>query len=349
VSVRFLIGDVREKLRELPDESVHCVCTSPPYFGLRSYLPDGHDDKPKEIGAEATPAAYVAELVAVFREVKRVLRSDGVCFINLGDSYCSSSFTMQYSVREDCSLEELQHVALAMFGLRIADNEAPSERPLREMLSTEVQGRAVCKRPDMEGEKLSTELLAPPGSRNRQDGREEPSDQARCDRSSRRGMRLLRGDDTAISNPRSHQRGRRGPSEENGAINDQNLSAGAAGGLPETQISNPLLQLQLRDRIMGLLSARKFTATEIPAAVRTCFKASSRVKPKDLLMIPARVAIALQEDGWYLRQDIIFSKPNPMPESTQDRCTKSHEYIFLLTKSASYAYDAQAIAEPVRR
>ena len=69
------------------------------------------------------------------------------------------------------------------------------------------------------------------------------------------------------------------------------------------------------------------------------------LKPKDLVGIPWRVAFALQADGWYLRQDIIWHKPNPMPESVQDRCTKSHEYIFLLTKSAKYFYDNDAIRE----
>ena len=70
-------------------------------------------------------------------------------------------------------------------------------------------------------------------------------------------------------------------------------------------------------------------------------------KPKDLIGIPWMLAFALRADGWYLRQDIIWSKPNPMPESVTDRCTKSHEYIFLLTKSRAYYFDAEAIAEPV--
>jgi len=73
---------------------------------------------------------------------------------------------------------------------------------------------------------------------------------------------------------------------------------------------------------------------------------SGNLKPKDLVGIPFRVAFALQADGWYLRQDIIWHKPNPMPESVTDRCTKSHEYIFLLSKSAKYFYDADAIREP---
>lgn len=70
------------------------------------------------------------------------------------------------------------------------------------------------------------------------------------------------------------------------------------------------------------------------------------LKPKDIVGIPWRVAFALQKDGWYLRQDIIWHKPNPMPESVTDRCTKAHEYIFLFTKSARYYYNAKAIAEP---
>jgi len=75
-------------------------------------------------------------------------------------------------------------------------------------------------------------------------------------------------------------------------------------------------------------------------------KVQTGLKPKDLIGIPWRVAFALQQDGWYLRQDIIWHKPNPMPESVTDRCTKAHEYIFLLTKSARYFYDADAIKEP---
>ncbi len=71
------------------------------------------------------------------------------------------------------------------------------------------------------------------------------------------------------------------------------------------------------------------------------------LKQKDLMGIPWRLAFALQDDGWYLRQDIIWHKPNPMPESTRDRCTKSHEYLFLLSKSPRYYYDQNAIKEPV--
>lgn len=76
--------------------------------------------------------------------------------------------------------------------------------------------------------------------------------------------------------------------------------------------------------------------------------ANTSIKHKDLIGIPWRVAFALQADGWYLRQDIIWHKPNPMPESVKDRCTKAHEYIFLLSKSEKYYFDNEAIKEPAK-
>lgn len=81
------------------------------------------------------------------------------------------------------------------------------------------------------------------------------------------------------------------------------------------------------------------------ALIQGGIKPQGIIKPKDLIGIPWRVAFALQADGWYLRQDIIWHKPNPMPESVTDRCTKAHEYLFLLSKSARYFYDAEAVKE----
>ncbi len=185
MAVTILRGDVRDRLRELPDESVHCVVTSPPYWGLRDY---GHEG---QIGTEATFGEYVETMEVVFAEVRRVLRPDGTLWLNLGDSY------------------------------------------------------------------------------NAYNGGAGPS--------------------SALSKRQSSER----PKLETG--------------------------YGLRDKAL---------------------------KPKDLCGIPWRVALALQADGWYLRQDIIWHKPNPMPESVRDRCTKAHEYIFLLAKSERYYFDAPAIAEP---
>ena len=179
-------GDARDVLLTLADESVQTVVTSPPYWGLRDYGVDG------QIGLEPTPELYVENMVSIFREVRRVLRSDGTLWLNMGDSYAGS-------------------------GAGGGGNRKGNEHG---------QHNAVAKK-----------------------GR--------------------------------------------------------------------------------------------PSALPTH-------KPKDLVGIPWRLAFALQADGWYLRSDIIWSKPNPMPESVQDRPTKAHEYIFLLTKSARYYYDAEAIREPAQ-
>lgn len=87
---QLLHGDVLEKLGELPDEFVHCVVTSPPYWQLRVYLPDDHPDKRMEIGWEKTPQQYIEKMVTVFREVRRVLRSDGICWIVIADTAARS-------------------------------------------------------------------------------------------------------------------------------------------------------------------------------------------------------------------------------------------------------------------
>lgn len=178
----ILTGDALSVLRTLPSESVQCIVTSPPYYALRDYGVDG------QIGLEKTPAAFVAKLVEVFREARRVLRSDGTLWLNIGDTYAG-------------------------------------------------------------------------GSRGRDDS----------------------GDGGKFAGPRIERKDNAIP-----------------GGF----------------------------------------------KPKDLMMIPARLAIALCDDGWYLRSEIIWHKPSAMPESVQDRPTRAHEQIYLLAKSERYFYDAEAIKEP---
>ena len=183
-----LIGDCIESMRGLPDASVNCCVTSPPYFRLRDYGVEG------QIGLEDTPDAFVARLVDVFREVRRVLRDDGTLWLNLGDSYARTGGT------------------------------------------------------------------------------------------------------------------------------DRRVSDTAKVGSTRNTLT------QMSDRTG---------------------KAPVGLKDKDLIGIPWRVAFALQADGWYLRQDIIWHKPNPMPESVRDRCTKAHEYVFLLSKGPRYYFDSEAIKEPV--
>ena len=180
------LGDAREVLQELPDESAHCVVTSPPYYGLRDYGVEG------QLGLEPTPEEYVANLVEVFREVRRVLRRDGVCWLVIGDSYNAA-------------------------------------------------GR------DSHGTRIGVK---------------------------------------------------------------QGTNRASAAGLDVNRPNDP-----------GL-------------------------KPKDIIGIPWRLAFALQADGWFLRSEVIWDKPNAMPESVTDRPSKSHEQVFLLTKSARYFYDQEAVREP---
>lgn len=257
-------GDVLEVLRTLPDESVHCCVTSPPYWGLRDYgtakwsggLPDcdhsynhGTQGKTgdradrtftaqavykdvcrkcgairvdKQIGLEATAAEFVAKMVEVFSQVKRVLRADGTCWLNLGDSYATGAGAV-----------------------------------------------------------------------------------GNCPGGGKQGERWT-GHDKSITAHQQERTGHCGVHAES-----PKHSFGAIG--PKTQ-PNRMPQEGL--------------------------------KPKDLVGIPWRVAFALQADGWWLRSDIIWAKPAPMPESVTDRPTRSHEYIFLLAKSERYYYDSEAIKEP---
>ena len=191
----ILQGDSTEVMRGMEPESVHCVVTSPPYWGLRDYGVDG------AYGLEPTLEKYIANMVEVFREGRRVLRKDGVLFLNMGDAYWGS---------------------WGNYG---------------------GQG-------------------GPNGQRHKETER--------------------------FDRPAYADNGRR----------------------PPQSYSN------------------------------------SSLKPKDLMGIPWRVALALQADGWWLRSDIVWNKLNPMPESVRDRPTRAHEYVFLLTKSARYYYDAGAIRTP---
>lgn len=194
--VKILIGDVRDGLRSLPAGSVQCCVTSPPYWGLRDYGVDG------QIGLEPTPEAFVATMVEVFGEVRRVLRDDGTLWLNIGDSYAGSW-----------------------------------------------------------------------GAQSR------------------------------------------GPTTEG------TLEGSSA------------------------LWARQIAAARRDTAGTGSLKRTPGLKGKDLCMIPWRVALALQADGWYIRSVIVWAKKSPMPESVTDRPTSSWEPIFLLAKSDRYFYDAEAVKE----
>jgi DNA modification methylase len=135
--------------------------------------------------------------------------------------------------------------------------------------------------------------------------------------------RVLRDDGTLWLNIGDSYAAQRGGSHQPA----ETLAGGKSGKTQEGDIVN-------RDRFDGYNPTRNASAIGL--------------KHKDLVGIPWRVAFALQADGWYLRQDIIWHKPNPMPESVTDRCTKAHEYIFLLSKSPRYYFDSDAIREDAK-
>lgn len=198
-------GDVRDVLRQMiaGGVKVNTIVTSPPYWGLRSYLPENHPDKVREIGSEPTLREFLDTMTEVMMLAREVLADDGTMWMNMGDCYATGAGRV---------------------------NTAPGG-------GTQVE---------------------------RQSG--------------------IRGKDKL------------------------------PGIGPMTQ-PNRMPQEGL--------------------------------KPKDLAGQPWRLAFALQDAGWWLRQDIVWQKPNPMPESVIDRCTKAHEYIFLLSKSSKYYFDQGAILEPV--
>jgi DNA modification methylase len=361
-------GDCIEILPTLEANSIQCVVTSPPYYGLRDYGCKG------QIGLESTPGEYVEKLVSVFREVRRVLRPDGCVFLNLGDSYfgsgkgqtadgCSdpkqpklngmklpvySSLTSSHKnaiLRENLTGEECYEVTM---GIRRYMPELwescwreTMQGTMPEMLRQEIQNG---KSREVEG--ITKEvLLQRPAEIPHQNKETLGNEEAGSDRANGEQVRLLRGNGEDVPLSGSYQGEREEGLSETGRPS-RCLEKGDGGRITERQIPASLLELQFGIRFIRFLSSLKLDISDIPQPLKIYFRVESGLKPKDLVGIPWRVAFALQADGWYLRQDIIWAKPNPMPESVKDRCCKSHEYIFLLTKSAKYFYDAEAVKEP---
>jgi DNA modification methylase len=373
-TVKILVGDCIERLKGLPDNSVQCCVTSPPYWGLRDYGNDG------QIGLESTPAEFVAAMVAVFDEVRRVLRPDGVCFVNLGSSYagngvstggCSPKSTLGGGggkYRKGSKNE-------AMFNQSVShDIPATRSRPPSHVLScgsddTESEysqgGGRVCPglHDEHQGENLSHHGNTPHNAQcvepNEQQTSQTTHDKQPADCGPSRPCSSHPAD-PASTTPQSS-----GPlpgacDHEARALVDQQDGLTSPGGVRRSMTGHSKIGTSwtaptLVHRNGGRESF--YSACQSPSCkgmgrCGLCWCSLAiphlNVKQKDLVSIPHLVALALQADGWYLRQDIIWHKPNPMPESVTDRCTKAHEYIFLLTKSARYFWDAGAIAEKVQ-
>lgn len=324
MTVDLRCGDALTLLREMPERSVQTCVTSPPYYGLRDYGVAG------QLGLERTPEEYVAGLVEVFREVRRVLRDDGTLWLNLGSSYSGSTMTGgNNGINASGGTDGFKQAR--QFKKPSSGGKPPSQ--LRS-------DAPACGSDDTAPLDSRTSDPACPGSG---DGFqvEMPthhlhnvhSDQC-AEQCVQRPSPTDRGsepEDSSSASPHASQ-------------HDAQESTTHASSRPALDVSGPSAKA----------SASPSTDDSSSACERHCAdrswldfsRFSQYVKPKDLVPIPWMVAMALQADGWYLRADLIWAKPNPMPESVTDRCTKSHEYIFLLSKSARYMYDAEAIAEP---
>ena len=357
MNVKILIGDCRDVLRRLPDASVQCCVTSPPYFGLRDYGVAG------QIGLEPTPDAFVAEMVAVFREVRRVLRDDGTLWLNLGDSYSTGP---SGKTRED---------PFKASGLSGGLNNNRAARSASQMRPKSLSG---LKPKDMIGIPwMVAKALQAPFYTGRI--------ASEADRAYLAGF--LDGEGTISFVERD-----RGPdhtpthdvrvflTNTDDAILRHfcDMTAGRVyhhDGERENRFgSRPCFRWQMgthdgalliRELFPHLRTKRKQAAlvwtlygtlrhknghARTPAAVveqrraiADMVRALNRGEAVDL---PAWVEEppSCHEPGWYLRSDIIWAKRNPMPESVTDRPTSAHEHVFLLTKNARYFYDADAIA-----
>lgn len=267
----------------LRDKSVHCVFTSPPYWGLRDYGANG------QFGMESTPEEYVDNLVMVFREVWRVLRDDGVVWLNLGDSYAGSG-----GAGGD----------YAEGGLRAGQPKYGGTGKLLRDAAARIGERST-----LEG-----------GQANQMEGAKMPG---------RRGVhRSFRCDKADVTSRKYGQ-------PATGVLKPKDLV-----GIP--------WMVAFALRADGAASpAHMLDVERMIAAITDSYE--SRDEWPDLIAAEVerleREHVDANRGGWYLRSDTIWHKPNPMPESVLDRPTRSHEYVFLLTKSPRYFYDAHAIME----
>ena len=372
MTVSILCGDARKVLQTLERDSVQCCVTSPPYFGLRSYLPDGHADKPKEIGLEPSPDAYIAQLVAVFREVRRVLRDDGTLWLNLGASYARDIRKGQHKPgdagKQNYIIE--RGGGRTTGGLRF-DGGSGGKRPTPSPLPQRARS---CGNDGTEPQCSQGPDCACLGQC---DG---PQDGFRCHRDRTDGkLRPIEPVEQPPS-PTGHGSAHSGSSEASSTVSPRGAPAstsqswqrnaegvdGPGASVSEYQKgrqTSPGGEPPFARREGGTddTPAPEATSTQNTPGKQTSGLACScgscgicwvniavpmlKFKPKDLIDIPTLVALALQADGWWLRSDIIWHKPNPMPESVTDRPTSAHEHVFLLTKSARYFYNAEAVKE----
>lgn len=365
MTVEIRIGDCRELLAAMPDQSVHCCVTSPPYFGLRDYGVAG------QIGLEPTPDAYVAEMVAVFREVRRVLRDDGTLWLNLGDSYSSGG------VMHDGRCDNQPNVGASRVwrdGAGRADGivDERGQRNRNGILSSGLAPKNLIGIPW----RVAFALQQPYYTGSVKDERDRvwlaamlDGEGSICASEYETGGKIKTNIYIGITNssvPIIEKCGRLFPqAKENvyqkGDVVNRTVFRWDVERMEQKALflreiyphlvakrKQAILAYSFIEMQRGLPSKKKGYLPEQQEKRSWLCDALSRLNKGGDVDLPDWLTEppSLFEPGFYLRQDIIWSKPNPMPESVTDRCTKAHEYLFLLTKSARYWYDADAIREP---
>ena len=352
-------GHVIEQLRAMPAESVHCVVTSPPYWGLRDYgLPPQTwgDGWQGSLGLEPTIDMYVEHMVEVFRQIHRVLRPDGSLFLNMGDSYWSGANARTYgnvgtespdSQERDYPSRGLCDVCQELMSNHNTHNNdclSPGS-PACDGVPTPAHTASLDPSPGSldSGPRSGSERCGPaiPGQLPCVDHAHEHLD-ASVESMPAESSQQLRADSLLSGNSLV------APEGVDSSSGDAQVFADKSGDSPEHLLHKV-------DNVRP--SEARQTHTQYNAGYCSRCGASlaprdrfshivPQLKPKDLIGMPWRIAFALQADGWWLRSDIIWGKLNPMPESVRDRPTKSHEYLFLLTKAPRYFYDHIAVREP---
>ncbi len=374
-------GDVREVLRTLPAESVQTVVTSPPYWSLRDYgiapsvwggdadcahawgpmergkradlLPAdvttstgriGTDDRQGHaslngghycqccgawrgaLGLEPTPALFVAHMVEVFREVWRVLRKDGTAWVNLGSSYASGDSGPSPSLSP-------AHVPAYGNGDTEPSGSRGSGSAYRDLC-----GECLVDYLNHQRSTLGTRPPLALGPRPASPIARDIEHSGSVEEPHAASLPAAQESTTLESWLRL-----RGACSRCATREDALLELGS-------DVADVLVSAHTVERTNGRGNRGKAgRKTGTDASVLAWEQYTSTFKPKDMVPIPWMVAMALQADGWYLRQDIIWAKPNPMPESVRDRCTKAHEYVFLLSKSPRYFWDQDAIREAAEK
>jgi DNA modification methylase len=358
---KIIQGDCLEVLKTLPDQSVNCCITSPPYWGLRNYGVDG------QLGLEKTPEEYVAHMVEVFREVRRVLRDDGTVWLNLGDSYAGSGkgSNPDGTPHPSTLLGKQGTNTGTVTGHNMPQKAHEIGLKPKDLVGIPWRVAFALQQPYYIG-KIKDErdriwLAAMMDAEGSICGTEYQN----CGRTKTNIYISI----TNTSVPIIDKCEMIFPQEVKHVYEKTNSVSSRPCFRWDVERMETK-SLFLREIYPHLIAKRKqaiigYTFTEMQRGLESkkrgywaeqneqrswLLDALSKLNNGIDVDLPNWVIEPppLFEPGFYLRQDLIWHKPNPMPESVTDRCTKAHEYIFLLSKSAKYYYDAEAIAEPLQ-